>query len=154
MSWQISALIVLGVWLLILTIAFIVLLRFFRRLVHGAKDLDLRSILDKIMTQGEANREGLGELTRELKRLDEEGALHVQKVGLVRFNPFKEIGGDQSFSVALLDEEHNGVIITSYYGRELNRVYAKQIQAGKSEHELSEEEKEAISQAIGVTKSK
>jgi len=73
----------------------------------------------------------------------------ITKIGITRFNPFREIGGDQSFSIALLDEQHNGLVITSYYGRDLNRVYAKAIQNGTSEHELSKEEKEAIVQAIG-----
>jgi len=75
---------------------------------------------------------------------------HVQKVGVVRFNPFKDIGGDQSFSIALLDEEDNGLVITSLYGREGNRVYAKPIEGGQSKYQLSDEEKEAISRAIGA----
>ena len=108
---------------------------------------DLLKKVQALETKLEKTAKELGDLKQEMRRA-------LTKIGIKRFNPFKEIGGDQSFSVALLDEEHNGVIITSYYGRELNRVYAKQIQAGKSEHELSEEEKEAISQAIGVTKSK
>ena len=74
----------------------------------------------------------------------------ITKIGIIRFNPFKEIGGDQSFSIALLDEQHNGVVVTSYYGRELNRVYAKSIQNGVSVQELSEEEKEAVEKAIKV----
>ncbi len=110
--------------------------------------MDLRSILDKIMAQGEANREGLGELTKELKRLDEEGALHVQKVGLVRFNPFKEIGGDHSFSLALLDGKETGVVITGLHTRERTRVYMKAIKAGRGEHELSEEERKALEKAL------
>lgn len=72
----------------------------------------------------------------------------ITRIAIVRFNPFKEIGGDQSFSIALLDEQHNGLVITSYYGRELNRVYAKSIENGVSKQELSREEKEAIAQAI------
>ena len=94
----------------------------------------------------------LEQTTKELGDFKQEMRRAITKIGIKRFNPFKEIGGDQSFSVALLDEEHNGVIITSYYGRELNRVYAKAVRKGASEHELSEEEKEAISQAIGKTK--
>ena len=74
----------------------------------------------------------------------------ITKIGIVRFNPFKEIGGDQSFSIALLDEQRNGVLITSYYGRELNRIYAKPVQGGVSEHELSVEEKEAVNQAMSL----
>ena len=92
----------------------------------------------------------LEKTTKELGDLKQEAKRAITKIGIKRFNPFKEIGGDQSFSIVLLDEEHNGVIITSYYGRELNRIYAKQIQAGKSEHELSEEEKDAIAQATGL----
>lgn len=92
----------------------------------------------------------LEQTTKELEDFKQEMRRAITKIGIKRFNPFKEIGGDQSFSIALLDEEHNGVVVTSYYGRELNRVYAKPIQGGKSEHELSEEEKGAIEQAIKV----
>ena len=148
MSWQILAPVILGVWLLVLTIAFVALLRFFRRLSRGAKDLDLRAILDKILAQGEVNQTELAEVKKELKRLDEEGALHVQKLGLVRFNPFKEIGGDHSFSLALLDGKETGVVITGLHTRERTRVYMKAVRGGKSEHELSEEERKALSKAL------
>ena len=148
MSWQILAPIILGIWLLILTIAFIALIRFFRRLTSGAKDLDLRAILDKIIAQGEANRGELEAVAKELKRLDEEGALHVQKLGLVRFNPFKEIGGDHSFSLALLDGKETGVVITGLHTRERTRVYMKAVKNGKSEHELTEDERKALIKAL------
>jgi len=91
----------------------------------------------------------LQEMTRELNELRQGLKKAVAKIGVVRFNAFKEVGGDQSFSIALLDEEHNGVIVTSYYGRELNRVYAKPVRNGVADHELSAEEKEAIAQAMG-----
>mgnify|MGYP001572001177 FL=1 len=74
--------------------------------------------------------------------------LSLSKVALVRFNPFKEIGGNQSFSVALLNHHDDGVIITSHFGRETNRVYAKQVIKGKAEHQLSKEEEAALQQAI------
>ena len=96
----------------------------------------------------------LEQTTKELGDLKHEMRKAITKIGIKRFNPFKEIGGDQSFSIALLNEDHDGVVVTSYYGRELNRAYAKAIQHGASEHELSLEEKEAIAQAIGATKSK
>ncbi|MBI1971560.1 MAG: DUF4446 family protein [Candidatus Wildermuthbacteria bacterium] len=72
----------------------------------------------------------------------------ITKVGIVRFNPFHETGSDQSFAIALLDEDRNGVVVTSHYLKEYNRVYAKPIEHGKSEYQLSEEEQEAIEQAI------
>ena len=68
-------------------------------------------------------------------------------MGIVRFNPFSGVGSDQSFSVALLDKNDNGIVITSLYNREGNRVYAKPIKTGVSEYLLSTEEKSAIEKA-------
>lgn len=86
-------------------------------------------------------------LSSEIDILKRKGSFHIQKVGIIRFNPFKEIGGDQSFSAALLDENDSGVVITSLYGRDDNRVYGKAIEKGKSEYALSEEENKAIEKA-------
>lgn len=69
------------------------------------------------------------------------------KSAVVRFNPFGEMGGDQSFSLALLDQDNNGVVVTSHYTIEHQRVYAKPVQKGRSEYSLSKEEKEAIEKA-------
>jgi hypothetical protein len=73
--------------------------------------------------------------------------LAIQKLGIVRFNPFKEVGSDQSFSVAFLDDNDNGVVITSHYSREGNRVYGKPIKSGESGYSLSKEEIDAIGMA-------
>jgi hypothetical protein len=73
----------------------------------------------------------------------------LYKFGMIRFNPFKDIGGDQSFSVAFLNGKNNGLVISSLFTREGNRVYSKSITEGKSEkYPLTEEEKEAIEIAI------
>jgi len=72
----------------------------------------------------------------------------IQKTGIVRFNPFSDIGGNQSFAIALLDEKNNGFVISSLFVKEGNRVYAKAVKDGKSEHSLSNEEIEAIDRAI------
>lgn len=72
----------------------------------------------------------------------------VHKVGVIRFNPFKDLGGDQSFSIALLDGQNSGVIISGLHTREGNRVYAKPVEKGKAvKHPLTEEELEAIKKA-------
>ena len=86
--------------------------------------------------------------SREFEDFKEKNKKTIQKVGMVRFNPFKEAGGDQSFSIALLDADNNGLVITSHYGRESNRVYAKPIEGGTSRYQLSEEERQAIENAI------
>lgn len=73
----------------------------------------------------------------------------IQRVGVVRFNPFKDVGSDQSFAVALLDEAGNGVVFSGIHARATTRVYAKVIVDGKNlQHEVSEEEQKAISRAL------
>ena len=85
---------------------------------------------------------------KEVHELREEVRESITKIGITRFNPFKEIGGDQSFSIALLNDHNDGVVVTSYYGREMNRVYAKQVAKGASESSLAKEEIDAIAKAM------
>jgi hypothetical protein len=75
-----------------------------------------------------------------------EGA--VRHVGLLRYDAFEDVGGRLSFSCALLDDHGSGVVVTSINGRQDTRVYAKPITEGKSQYNLSEEEEEAIRQAL------
>lgn len=72
----------------------------------------------------------------------------IQQVGIVRFNSQADDGGNLSFALALLDAGHNGFVITSLHGRQQNRIYAKQISGGGSEVQLSEEEQNAVFEAI------
>ena len=74
-------------------------------------------------------------------------SLTTQKIGMKRFNSFAEDGGNLSFSVALLDEHDNGIVLTSLHGRQHNRIYAKPIQQGRSQLQLNDEEKGAITAA-------
>jgi len=87
-------------------------------------------------------------LSFDVENLKKEIKFPIQKFGLIRFNPFSDIGGDQSFSIALLDGRGNGLVITSLYAREGNRVFAKPIEKGNSIYPLSKEEKEAIKKAM------
>jgi len=104
---------------------------------------DVKEVLDKF---GKLE-ERFERLSSDLNKLKEEDKLSVQRVGIVRFNPFSESGGDQSFSIALLNGKNDGIVITSLYARGENRVYGKPIKDGKSEYQLSEEEKTAIAKA-------
>jgi hypothetical protein len=101
-----------------------------------------------------AHLERVYELGREVDRLAtrtgrlESGAVRAfQRVGLVRFNPFEDTGGNQSFALALLDAEGNGWVLSSLHSRTATRVYAKAIRDGRSDGALSEEEAAAIKQA-------
>ena len=72
----------------------------------------------------------------------------VQHVGMVRYDAFEDVGGRLSFSCALLDDNGDGVVMTSINGRQDTRVYAKPVSSGRSSHNLSEEEDAAIRQAL------
>jgi len=87
-------------------------------------------------------------LKSELEKIKAANRLHFQKIGFVRYNPFSGVGSDQSFSLALLDENDDGFIITSLFSREGNRVYAKTVEKGSPGYQLSDEEKEALKKAI------
>jgi hypothetical protein len=72
------------------------------------------------------------------------------RVGLVRFNPFEDTGGNQSFALAILDAGGNGFVVSSLHARGGTRVYAKAVEAGRSDTALSEEEAEAVRRALGA----
>jgi hypothetical protein len=73
----------------------------------------------------------------------------IHKVSAIRFNPFKDVGGNQSFSIALLNGKNDGITITALYTKEGTRVYAKAITGGESlSFPMTEEEKKAIETAL------
>jgi len=74
----------------------------------------------------------------------------VQRIGLVRYDAFEDVGGRLSFSCALLDARGDGVVITSINGRQDTRVYAKPVRGGTSDYNLSEEEEEVIREALSA----
>lgn len=92
------------------------------------------------------------ELEKYCNRLDSEIATCIQKVGIVRYNAFKDTGSDLSFALALLDDKNNGVILNGIYSREMSNIYAKQVTNGQTASKLSEEEKEAVYVAMNQTK--
>jgi hypothetical protein len=119
-----------------------------RRLIGDGEGLGLDELLDRQFGRLDtiAERvEALNRLHRELETLSQQS---IQKVGVIRFNPFADTGGDQSFAVALLDAAGNGVVLSSLHGRADTRIFAKSVQAGRSKHALSDEEQDAIRKAL------
>ncbi len=104
------------------------------------KDL-IRISKDKEFTN---NTKEINNLKSEILKIQDASKHNIQKVGLIKFNPFKETGGNNSFSLALLDGKKNGIIITSLHTRERTRVYLKDIIDAKSKIELSKEEEKAL----------
>ena len=87
-------------------------------------------------------------ITNYIKTLDEDLTKCIQKVGIVRYNAFKDTGSDLSFTLALLDEHNDGVVLNGIYSREMSNIYAKPIKNGKSTYTMSEEETQAVQKAI------
>lgn len=118
-----------------------------RILFQGRKAQDLEEILAQQIKRQMKSEKEIKELFKSSRDLWKIALKSVQKIGVVRFNPFKDTGGDQSFAIALLDNSDSGLIISSLYSREGTRVYSKPIEKGKSRYQLSDEEKMAIEKA-------
>lgn len=88
------------------------------------------------------------EIFSQIKNLENDLTKCIQKVGIVRYNAFQDTGSDLSFTLALLDENNNGVILNGIYSREMSNIYAKPVENGKSTYTLSEEETQAIEKAM------
>lgn len=99
------------------------------------------------MGQLEGLEQKIQKISQEIESLTKKQELAVQKVEIIRYNPFQESGGDQSFSLALLDKNNNGVVITSLYGRDANRIFAKPVKEGRSTYSLSKEENKVLERA-------
>lgn len=108
----------------------------------------MTSILDKLVREYNLAKKDITSLQVRITTLEDNTLTNIQKIGLMRFNPFHDTGGEQSFILALLDAHNSGVIISGLYARSGMRWYIKKVMEGKGiEHELSEEEKKAIETA-------
>lgn len=135
------------IWLLGISLFLYRIFLFFNKLTKDVGVADIKKTLEKVIAKEQDNTLKISELKKRIAWLEENGKAHVQKLGFVRFNPFKELGGDHSFSLAILNDNNSGVIITSLHTRDRTRVYMKDIRKGKSFLELSHEEKKALDSA-------
>jgi hypothetical protein len=120
----------------------------FEAALGGTETDSLEQTLAGHLARVEAVDSRLAELNTEYERLAVTNSLASQKISIVRFNPFGDTGGDQSFSLAVLDAHDSGYVLTSIHGREGTRVYAKPVDYQKSKYTLSAEEQQALGQAI------
>jgi hypothetical protein len=135
-------------WLLGLTAVLVWIVYFFKRLTKSVKRGNLVRILDRVIKKEAENTKNVRNIYREIERIDAEGFYNFKKIGLVKFNPFKELGGDHSFAIALLDGVGSGFVLTGLHTRERTRIYLRKIIKGKSEHKLSAEEEKALIKAL------
>src|SRR3989344_9465743 len=140
---------ILFAWVITLTALLVRIGIFYRRLTKNVSKKDLKTVLEDLLSRSELTQKQLQTLESGLKKLDSRSLNFIQKVGFVRFNPFKQTGGDQSFCLAILDAKDSGFVLSSLHSREATRFYAKTVREGKGEggHELSKEERQAIKNA-------
>jgi hypothetical protein len=91
----------------------------------------------------------LAMLAERLAASEAQGREAIQRIGVVRFNPFEDTGGNQSFALAVLDAAANGFVLSSLHSRQATRVYLKTVSGGHSDAALSNEEQLAIKRASG-----
>jgi len=144
----------------ILVIVLVVLLLVARRARQLAQRLDsmtrgeegqsLEQVLDTHLDKVESVTRSLDVVEARTAVLEAGAPLAYQRVGLVRFNPFEDTGGNQSFALALLDGRGTGFVISSLHARSGTRVYGKAVKAGIAESTLSDEETEAVRLAMAT----
>ncbi len=109
---------------------------------------DIFAVVGRSIRKIDAADKRLDALTEALEAHAAIARFAIQKFGMVRYNAFEEMGGNLSFSLALLDDHGDGVVLTSISGRTEARIYAKPVKSLESSHNLSDEEREAIASAV------
>ena len=105
---------------------------------------DTITLLEENITKLNSAKENI---ETELNLVNQKLKKSIRGLETIRFNPFPDQGSNQSFAIGILNEEKDGVVLSSLYSRERMSVFAKPIKAGKSEYELTIEEKEALKKA-------
>ncbi len=124
--------------------------RRFAGLTRGESGKSLEGILDAHLDKVYAVARQVDELGARAAVVEAAQRRSFQRIGLVRFNPFEDTGGNQSFALALLDQAGDGFVISSLHARAGTRVYGKAVAKGTSESNLSAEESEALRLALAM----
>lgn len=144
--------VVFGLWAVALTGWIIYRELQLRRFLGKAREGDIRKVLEDLIKDLTGTNQAIDNVKEAIVQIQRKNLTHIQKVGLVRFNPFRDAGGNQSFALALLNAENSGVVLTGLHARETTRIYIKDIVKGMCKSELSSEEKQVIAMAIGKGK--
>lgn len=120
----------------------------YRKMMRGVNTKNLEELIDGKMTEIEQSLDKSEVAIKKCDEIKEELKNCVNKVAILRYKAFEDVGSDLSFSVAILDSHNDGVVITGIYGRQESTTYAKPIDKGISRYDLSEEEIHVINEAI------
>jgi len=142
------AIILLVLWNIILSISFTRLKGKYKKMMRGSSNKNLEQMIADYMASIESTIDRVQLLNEEVIHLKEQTDRCVQKLSITRYNAFSDTGSDLSYSIALLDNYNNGVIITSIYGRNESVTYAKPIENGSSKYPLSVEEEMVLNRCL------
>lgn len=120
----------------------------YKALVHGIENINIEELLIQIDKEIKDIHRDIGLIERNISAIETKLTFAIQKIGFIRYNAFRDMGSELSFSIALLDNFQNGFVLTSIYGRESSVSYAKPINNGVSRIPLSPEEILAIDRAL------
>ncbi len=126
-------------------------IRRYKRLMRGIDNKNLEAMLTHHLNSLENVLVKVEDLEHNFKLIVNNLEYCLQNVGIVRYNPFAQMGGDLSFSLALLDKNGDGIVLTGLFSRNSSSVYAKPITDGSSTYPLSQEEIQAIQKAMAKT---
>lgn len=117
------------------------------KFMNGLSDVNIEDVLNNCIDKVNGVVEKNKEIEYQLNTVERNMYYCVQKVGIVRYNAFDDVGSDLSFSIALLNNNNDGLVLSSLYTRDSSSTYAKPIAGGKSKYALSVEELKAIDTA-------
>ncbi|HEX9059391.1 MAG TPA: DUF4446 family protein [Clostridia bacterium] len=126
----------------------------YNRFMNGSGDRNLEEIIDKCLDEVNRISARSKEIDLQFNTLERNLMNCIQKVGIVRYNAFENVGSDLSFSIALLDNNDDGVILSGIYSRESSSSYAKPVIGGNSKYTLSAEEIQALDIARKIHREK
>ncbi|WP_281883283.1 DUF4446 family protein [Paenibacillus sp. YYML68] len=120
----------------------------YQAMLNGSSSMNIEEVLmdlqgrsKQLEQQSEKADQAISSIRQDLKKLK-------AHIGVMRYNAFGDSGSDLSFSVAIVDQELNGVVISGIHNREETYVYAKPLEQGRSKYTLSPEEREAVSRSL------
>ena len=124
------------------------IMRKYKRLMRGADNKNLEAMLYQQLELIQSGQAKIKELDHTHSALNNRLSRCAQHIGVIRYNAFDQIGSDQSFSIAMLNDRGDGFVLTSLYGRNTSTSFAKPICGNQSDYPLSDEEQEAIKRAF------
>jgi len=144
---QIAFFVFIGITILVEAIWIFSTEKRLKRFFLGKKAKDLEDTIIVLETQIAKLNKAREEIEKNITTVDSKLKKSIRGLETIRFNPFPDQGSNQSFAIGMLNEEGDGLVISSLYSRERMSIFAKPVKSGKSEYELTAEEKEALLKA-------